>query len=170
MKAAREAVVVRGAPPVGIVVDADATPSCRWDEIIDHFSKPEVADKRTILLPAQPCPDGTIVEQADGFPRIGVWVMPDNILPGELEDFVCKMVRHDDPIWPKSQNYVNAIPHHEQRFEPGKIDRATLYAWLATCKKPPYIGFAINNCELDWNTPNCQTFVRWLEDLFEPDP
>lgn len=166
MKVARDAVVKRGAPTVGIVVDADLNLDCRWDEIAKHFARPEVVNKRAISLPNRPCRRGTIIEQDAGFPRIGIWVMPNNSLPGELEDFVVKMVPTKDAIWRKTEHYVNGIACDDRRFEPEKTDRAKLYAWLATCQKPPYIGFAISNCELNVQTPNCQLFVDWLTRLF----
>ena len=166
MKVARDAVVKRGAPTVGIVVDADFNLDCRWGEIAEHFARPEVMNKREISLPNRPCQQGTIIDEDAGFPRIGIWVMPNNSSTGELEDFVVQMVPAGNVIWQKTKHYINGIPCHERPFDPEKTDRAKLYAWLATCKKPPYIGFAISNRELNVQTPNCQLFVDWLTRLF----
>ena len=166
MRVARDAVVRRGTSAVGILVDTDSCLSARWDEIDVHFKRPEIIDKRAISLPDRPCSNGTIIEQDDGFPRIGIWLMPNNASPGELENFVVDMVPRDNPIWPRAENYIDGIQKDLDLFEPDKTDRAKLYAWLATCKKPPYIGSAISNGELEWQVDNCQTFVDWLERLF----
>ena len=163
IKAAKSALAKRGGPPVGIMVDADTSVVKRWQEISDQLSGDDVAVPAKIEVPAEPNPNGTIIEQSGGFPRR---VMPDNLSPGELEDFVVTMIPDDDSVWPLSRNYINQIPGGERRFEPDKIDRARLYAWLATCEKPPYIGFAIEHDELDWDSSGCRKLVEWLNCLF----
>ena len=166
MKATKSAVIKRGGPAVGVVVDADLCLETRWKEICNHLTMGEVADHRQIEIPEQPVSEGTIIEEENGMPRIGIWVMPDNASSGELEDFLAKMVRPDDPIWPLAKNYINRIPHCDRRFQSTKIERATFYAWLATCEKPPYVGYAIQNDELNSQILCCFSFVGWLKRLF----
>ena len=65
------------------------------------------------LNPPQPLsPDGTII-QAN--PRIGIWLMPDNMSVGELEDFVVQMIPEGDQVWPLSQRYIEEIPEEGKK-------------------------------------------------------
>lgn len=62
--------------------------------------------------------------------------MPDNRSPGELEDFVQTMIPGDDPVWPRSKQYIDDIPDTLRKFKPKKKSRAELYPGVtvpATC-------------------------------------
>ena len=144
---------------VGILIDADDDPRRRWEELVDLLSEED------IRIPGHPNPLGTIVNIVDG-PPIGIWVMPDNGSSGELEDFVQKMIPAGDPVWPKSQRYVNQIPVQHQRFRPGKLLRAQMYAWLATREIPGRMGAAIGAGDLNIDIENCKNFMEWLRRLF----
>ena len=104
-----------GRTVVGIMADANDSPSNRWRAVRDRLA-PLGVD-----VPADPDPSGTIIEgNSDvGRPRVGVWLMPDNTLPGELEDFVARMIPEDDPVWPSSQAYVGDIPEEHRKFHSG---------------------------------------------------
>ena len=80
---------VPGRKVLGIVADANDDPSARWSAISNRLQPLGVAP------PQHPSPDGAIM---DGSPRVGVWLMPGNRSPGEIEDFVLKMISRDDPI------------------------------------------------------------------------
>ena len=93
--------------------------------------------------------------------------MPDNKLPGELEDFVIELIPNGDTVWPRSQSYIDGIPDGDRLFTEGKKQRAQLYAWLATREEPRRMGAAIGTHDLDINGPLCQNFVAWLKQLFQ---
>ena len=63
----------------------------------------------TTGIPEEPAPDGTVVTQS-GKPRIGVWLMPDNRVPGMLEDFVEFLVPEKDPLLSCAKEAVDLIP------------------------------------------------------------
>ena len=147
-----------GREVVGILVDADSDSEDRWNELRDAFPT-------EIQVPASPKPDGTIIETED-WPRTGIWVMPDNASPGELEDFVLQMMPDEDSIWPSSQSYIESISTPDRKFSPEKTDKAKLYAWLATRREPSRMGAAINANDLEPTGPLCQSFVNWLAKLF----
>ena len=102
-----------------------------------------------------------------GKPTVGVWVMPDNNAPGELEDFVIKMVPDNEPVWRLARDYVDGISDADRRFAEGKIDKARLYAWLATRKEPSRMGAAIGANELNLDVELNIRFVGWLTELFK---
>ena len=149
---------VEGRQAVGIVVDANDHIENRWNEVSEELQGVGIS------TPSSPDWAGTIIEST---PRIGIWLMPNNQLPGELEDFVQTMMPECDPIWPRSQSYIDDIPKEHQRFLPGKVLRAQLHAWLATRKLPGRMGAAIEAEELEINVEYCTRFVEWLRRLFE---
>lgn len=69
-------------------------------------------------VPPDPDPGGTIIEQADQ-PVVGIWLMPDNQLPGMLEDFIAFLVSEDDVLWGQAEHCLRQIPEQERRFSPG---------------------------------------------------
>ncbi|MYN63544.1 MAG: hypothetical protein F4X11_00695 [Acidobacteria bacterium] len=151
---------VSGRKALGVLVDADDSLADRWGDLSNRCRA------ANIDLPHQPPATGTILEQGNGRPRIGIWLMPDNESPGELEDFVRTMVPTDDPVWPRSENYIDRIPVADRRFRPGKLLRAKLYAWLATRENPGRMGAAIRARDLRVDGVLGSTFAQWLRSLF----
>ena len=143
---------------LGIMMDADDDLTARWNAIAYRLldSNVEASD--------QPEPGGTIIP---GDLRIGIWLMPDNSTPGELEDFVTKLVPEDDPVWPLAERYIDDIPSEHRKFK-GKESRAKLHAWLATRREPRKMGLAISAKDLDAEVPVAGEFVAWLRALFGP--
>lgn len=148
-----------GRQALGIIVDADAQPTQRWGQLKDAFPA-------AVPLPATPNPAGVIIPEQTGAPRIGVWMMPDNKSPGELENFVKQMIPPAAPVWTDAQRYIDNIQPAARKFAPGKADKAKLYAWLATLKEPARMGAAIGNGDLQTNLSLCPTFLHWLQRLF----
>ena len=92
--------------------------------------------------------------------------MPDNTSPGEVEDFVRRMIPDNDTVWSFAHNYIEGIPQVARKFERVKTDKAKLYAWLSTRKEPSRMGAAIGADELQLNGTLCQNFLTWLTKLF----
>ena len=145
-----------GRVALGVVADANDDINARWQSI-----RSRMPDR--INLPDLPVAGGAIAENQ---PRIGVWLMPDNASPGELEDFVQRMIPTDDAVWPLAEQYIDAIPAPDRKFPPGKTSRAKLYAWLATRRDPRRMGEAIRTRDLATDDPLCQQFATWLRRLF----
>ena len=99
-------------------------------------------------------------------PRIGIWLMPDNQSPGELEDFVAQMIPGSDPVWPLSQDYIDGIPVRNRKFTHSKTLRAKIYSWLASREDPRQMGLAIRALDLDIDGDLCTRFSNWLNRLF----
>jgi len=150
---------VPGRRAVGILVDADDDLNARWTAVADKLRQ------ENIEVPfISPEPAGFIV---DSSPRVGVWLMPDNRSPGELENFVLDMIPEDDRIWPRSREYIESIPFEDRKFIETKKPRATLFSWLATREDPRLMGSAIGTGDLRIDGPLTRTFVEWLRRLFE---
>ena len=142
---------------VGILVDADDYPESRWQAVSNRLTE------AGITPPNKPTSSGTIIE---GNPRVGVWMMPDNELDGELENFIEKMIPSSDPVWPLSVAYIDGIPQSDRKFADGKILRAKVHAWLAARKDPRPMGTAIRAGDLDVNVTVSLAFANWLQALF----
>ena len=92
--------------------------------------------------------------------------MPDNQSSGELADFAIQMIPSGDLVWPKSEKYIDCIPHQHRKFADRKTTRAKLYAWLATREEPGRMGSAINKQDLSISGKQSQKFVAWIRRLF----
>ena len=156
-----------GRVAVGIVMDANDNLAARWQTIKNRIEESDIIRENNIALPDKPDPSGTIIEGTRRLPRIGIWLMPDNQSPGELEDFIKKMIPDGDSVWPRSESYIDGIPEGDRKFTEGKILRAKVHAWLATRREPRKMGQAITTRDLDISEENCQTFVHWLRELFK---
>lgn len=155
-----EEVMAPGRKAVGIVVDADDSLQARWNAV-SHRLRNEV----NVPTPTALSRDGASIEE-NGFPRIGVWIMPDNESSGEIEEFVRTMIPEGDPVWPLSRQYIEGIPKSVRKFSNGKKTRAEVHAWLATRKTPSLMGAAIGQGELRSDGELCRRFLKWLENLF----
>lgn len=70
-----------GVESMGIVADVDANLSHRWQAICDRLRA-----FGYVSLPDVPDPLGTIISDVD-LPTVGVWLMPDNRLEGQVGTF-----------------------------------------------------------------------------------
>ena len=154
-----------GRTVMGVVLDANDDLDARWQAVTDRLNRLRREDHFDLPdLPPKPEPGGTIL---DGRLRIGVWLMPDNLSTGELEDFVGNMIPSGDPVWPRAEDFIDGIPPDDRKFAPGKIQRAKVHAWLAARESPRLMGLAIKAEDLDTNVPNSTAFANWLRTLFQ---
>ena len=101
LRGIRGEIVAEDRTAVGIVADANDNIDARWRAVTDRLRD------AGINPPDTPTFGGTII---DSNPRVGVWLMPDNQTPGELEDFIAAMIPSDDAVWPLSESYIEGIP------------------------------------------------------------
>ena len=146
---------------MGIVVDANDSLRDRWRAIAGRL------EKAGVEVPRRLDREGTVIKETNRLPRIGIWVMPDNKSGGELEDFVFRMLPDGDPVWPRSEAYIEAIPREDRKFKERKERRAKLHAWLATRAKPRQMGLAIEAGDLQVGETLGVRFVEWLRRVFD---
>jgi len=162
---------------VGVIIDADRDDesgqpadavAARWKEVTDKLEEIGIAvpPERTdgIVIPGKP--DG-----ASRLARVGVWVMPDNEHPGELDDFIDTMIRPDAVARRLAKDYIDRalteIPDDDVgRLVEKKRLRGEVHAWLATRRRPRHLGAAIEAAYLDTDGELCQRFTEWLRRLF----
>lgn len=147
---------------VGFVLDGNDDPSARWAAIRHRLRQANLPDD-----PPKPDPDGTIIRRTDGA-DVGVWMMPDNGSPGELEDFLATLIPQTDGLWGRSRKFVKCIPESDRKFPKGKTLRAQIHVWLSVQKRPLRSGQAIIANKLDLTGDLAQRFLSWLAELFDP--
>jgi hypothetical protein len=146
---------------LGIVVDADLDIAARWDKLKRIFMGVGYAG-----LPENPDPSGTVVLHAN-LPRVGMWLMPDNVLPGMLEDYVALLVPQDDNLWGRARHCLDDVPLAERRFSERHHSKALIHTWLAWQDDPGTpLGQAITKKYLDPASPHVTKFLAWLTRVF----
>ena len=66
---------------LGIVIDANTSLEARWQSLIIILENAGYSN-----IPKFPAPKGTVIHEGDLI-SFGVWLMPNNQIPGELENF-----------------------------------------------------------------------------------
>jgi hypothetical protein len=150
---------------LGIIVDADFNLNARWQSLADKLK-----DLKYENIPDLPKSGGTICTGKD-LPKIGVWLMPDNTLPGMLEDFVKLLVPEEQKnLLTKAIEAVESIPRDERLFITGNSDKtakAQIHTYLAWQSRPgvPY-GIAIREKFLKADSPHTENLMKWIRELF----
>jgi hypothetical protein len=150
---------------LGIVVDANTSLDARWTNLRNILLRAGGKD-----IPAQPDPNGTVVavEQPDRTLTVGIWIMPDNTLPGMLENFIGFLVPPGDTLWPRAGECIAQIPEAERRFPQAQQTKAHIHTWLAWQEEPGTpLGLAITKRYLDADAPHAQQLVDWIRHLFD---
>jgi hypothetical protein len=150
-----------GVTAVGIIVDANGDPLFRWRQLRARIaaSYPE--------FPAE-LPVAGAIHAVAGKPRIGVWVMPDNVRAGMLETLLLALrigdqVLHDHAKDATSQAKILGAPFRDSHRE-----KAELHAWLAW-QDPPgrQLHDAVRARKLPPAPQVTDPFVGWFRQLFE---
>ena len=146
---------------LGLMLDADTSAAGRWKGIRAHFQR------AGINLPDSPAKEGTIVPGIRKEYRIGIWLMPDNVDSGKLEDFLAKLIPANDMCWPYAQTVTLEAKKHGARYRAVDTIKAQLRAWLAWQANPglPF-GTAMTEAYFRHDTPEALAFVAWFQRLF----
>jgi hypothetical protein len=149
---------------LGIVVDADRNLSGRWQSLKDKLSS--IGDRD---IPQSPPPEGWVCAPSDPYlPRVGVWLMPNNQLPGMLEDFVAYLIPPGDTLHPKAEAILQELEQAGlNRYSLIPHPKALIHTWLAWQEKPAMpMGQAITAQVLRCDCPIALIFIEWLKHLF----
>lgn len=153
---------------VGIVADANDDPDARWARLCEKLQEREGYN---FSPPNRPVPGGWVQTDRKMNRRVGIWLMPDNQHPGEIENFVAKMVPSNDPDWQGANRYVQQVNNTLSgrrkvlKSQHHKIEGAALRVWLATGPESHYMGSAITRKDLSVDGPLCKDFCAWLKKL-----
>lgn len=145
---------------VGIVVDADLSLTDRWRSI-----QRVLVSAGFNSVPNAPDEQGTIITEANK-PAVGIWLMPDNRLPGLVEDFAACLIPENDRLSELANKALDAIPVNERRFSNIHRSKAHIHTWLAWQTDPGTpMGLAITKKYLSADAPSAVNFLRWVDRL-----
>lgn len=150
---------------LGIVIDADQDLAARWQSVSSRLNA-----KGYQNIPKAPPLDGWVYteREATNLPKVGVWLMPDNQLPGMLENFVARLISEDDGLLTKAELFLHDVEQAGlNRYTLIHNPKALIHTWLA-CQQTPGMpmGQAITSQILSYNSPLALVFVEWLRRLF----
>jgi hypothetical protein len=149
---------------LGILLDADTDLHARWEAVAHRLRQAGYGH-----LPAAPTREGLVIEAPENtlLPRVGIWLMPDNQVPGILEDFLRFLVPAGDPLFAHVEQSVDRIPDGQRRFGDLKKPKAKIHTWLAWQDEPGKpLGQAIRARYLDPDLPAAKVFAHWLDRTF----
>jgi len=146
---------------IGLVLDANADVGGRWKKVRDRVQR------AGLTIPSSPEPGGTIVQGLRAESRIGVWLMPDNESPGNLEDFLSRLVSRDQPIWKYAGEATMEARQRGARCQEKDHVKSVIHAWLAWQEEPglPF-GTAIKAGTFEMDGEDARQFVAWFHRLF----
>ncbi|WP_423927008.1 DUF3226 domain-containing protein [Candidatus Palauibacter sp.] len=150
---------------VGFVLDADDDVQASWEAVAHRLVNVSVD------APAGISSHGFGGRSSEWGTRVGVWLMPDNQRPGELEDFLEELVDGDDELHLYAREATQGARSRGAEFPDGKTSKAVLHTWLAWQENPgrPY-GTAIESGYLRHDSDAAVRFVVWFRRLLAPDP
>lgn len=151
-----------GFQTLGIVLDADQELQARWDSVCNRLKKEGYHS-----LPQQPEPHGSIITLV-GKPKVGIWIMPDNQVPGMLENFVAHLIPANDGLSNKANRILDEIETANlHRYIANYRPKAFIHTWLAWQETPGRpMGQAITSRVLQSDSQLAVVFVNWLNRLF----
>jgi hypothetical protein len=142
---------------VGVIVDADLDLRARWDAVRNRLRASGYAP------PIEPSPDGLVL--TDRVPAVGVWLMPNNVLPGTIEDFARLLIPDADEWWPRAADAVAALPR-PRRFPDARQRKAEMHTYLAWQEEPGTpLGLAITKKYFQTDTALAHRFADWIRRL-----
>ncbi len=140
---------------VGLIVDRDQPENDKWPSVRERLRK------LGHQLPA-PSASGAIVDT-----RFGIWMWPDNVSHGSLEDFVEAIVP-DSPLFAHAREATRtARESHGAEYRPPHERKAVLKVrsvWRDASAAGGY-GHLVRNLTLN-DTSARTAFIAWFETLF----
>jgi hypothetical protein len=157
---------------LGIILDADESAENTWISIrnilkINGFAESE--------LPLKLPPNGILIQQK-GKPLVGIWIMPDNLMPLEkgelayLEHFYEQIIQPEDKFLTKAGLIIEEIAlDKECNFALKDKQKAKIHTWLAWQNEPGNsMGIALKKkSAFDLKSKAVLNFIAWLDCVFE---
>jgi len=155
----------------GIVIDADADDNIdtdtgitvNWRRLLNILNNSGYSN-----LPLIPDDNGVKIKQDGLLPVVGIWVMPNNKLPGAIEDFVSFLGPEHDELWPIAESACKQAISVKCNFRPTYTMKAHLHTWLAWQEEPGTpMGQAITKKYVNADAPHALRFIAWFRNVFD---
>ena len=143
----------------GIIVDADLNASDKWRSLRDRLISYGFDESQ---LPASIGADGLAMTFQAKRP-LGVWIMPDNLSQGNVEDFFTKLIKPGDQLLDQAKKCVGGLPG--QLLPDTGRSKAVYRTWLAWQKggdgMSPQTAFHANR----YDAAKAEAFLAWIDRL-----
>jgi len=148
---------------IGFLLDADTPLIDRWCRVSHRLRNVGVPD-----LGERPPAEGFIGESTEYKTRVGVWLMPDNVQDGKLEDFLRTLVKDGDLLIGHAERATGEAKACGAVFSDADRIKAVIHAWLAWQEEPgkPF-GVAIKAKYFRHDSPTAAVFVKWFKTLYQ---
>jgi hypothetical protein len=153
---------------IGIVLDADKSAISTWQSICAVLQNSGYTD-----LPACPNPEGTIIASMNpDLPKVGIWIMPDNYNPGEIEDFFLQLIDQEDFRLAHARNAIDElIRQRPDLLSDSNRSKAEAHTWLAWQKEPGRsMGVALKSNWTNAEHPLAIRLAEWFSKTFDLEP
>ncbi|HEX4420404.1 MAG TPA: DUF3226 domain-containing protein [Kofleriaceae bacterium] len=149
-----------GVTAVGIVVDANGDPAARWAQLRARLAE-------SVLGLPDALPPAGLVHEVAGKPRVGVWLMPDNVRAGMLETLLLALRTGYPALHDHAQAATAQARSLGAPFRDAHREKAELHAWLAW-QDPPgrQLHDAVRANVLPPAPLVTDGFVAWFRALF----
>lgn len=150
---------------LGIVVDANASLDSRWQSLVNRLKDDEIGYKD---VPVEPVENGLILESHSFLPKIGIWVMPNNRMLGNIENFIRLLVAEErENLWQIAEEVVSRLPAGEKLFADKDSIKAQVHTFLAWQDEPGRpMGESITRRYFRIDAPDALSFVEWIRRLY----
>ena len=159
---------------LGIIVDADTDISSARQKIITELHNNNISIAENELTRAGGYIKD-IVNQSSSPLRIGVWIMPDNINAGRLEDFLFKKINPVDDLFVQVDPALISLEETakvnakvaEKMYTQTHRDKAKLHTYISWSTHPDVsMGIAVKANLFPIESAEEKLFKNWLEELF----
>ena len=151
---------------IGIVVDADNNADSRWQQLLSILKNTGKYECDSLELPVS----GLILKPKEDFDStVGIWIMPDNVNKGMIEDFALSMIEENDKLLEKAELTLCELEKDGlQRYKDVHRSKAKIHTYLAWQDEPGKpIGQSITAKVLKPESKTAKVFAKWLEQLFD---
>ena len=150
---------------IGIIVDADNNHKGRFDSFCQILNKTGKYDCSGLTLTEE----GLVISSKDDcFPKVGLWIMPDNNTEGMLEDFAILLAGSDNTLMGKAEKTLDDLEKENiQKYKATHRAKAKIHTFLAWQETPGMpIGQAITSHVLNSDSKTATLFIQWIKTLF----
>lgn len=150
---------------IGVVVDADRVKhGSGFSVTLQRFTD---ALSKGAYQRSQSAAAGLIFKHSDGLSDLGLWIMPNNLEDGMLEDWIKQCVSSSESgLFCHASYSIDGIPG-TPKFQPWNRTKAEVATWLAWQKKPEHgLYNAAQPALLNAEAPLFTQLQKWLRHVF----
>lgn len=149
---------------LAVVVDADSPPNGDFARARDRITG--IVQPFGYTLNASTS-GGLIYKSDDGLADFGLWVMPDSLSNGLLEDWVKQCLHSDEQgLFGHAVSVVSSLPS-PSKFSPVRLSKAEVATWMAWQRQPGHgLYRAVEDGLIDTGSPLYLALTAWLTHVF----